>query len=307
MRVRYFFALVCLLSVFEPTAAAAYFYNDSEVIEVGNGVPKNVVTPVTEGGYITPPLSDDPPPPPPIAPEIPPAVPILIDSTIGYVPPAPGDPPRVPILDTNAFDLLLESGAIIGGELVTASSFFEDSLLASLGQSLFGKGSVLIYGSRVRDALRRSYNLQDVLEAWRAGRSGALTARGYGLVAASTALRDGNVQSVSFSADAFEITYRSRGYLFSIFPLSFPVRITIVPEASERVSVHLPWYRFFVREFFTPQSLSSEIDALIVQEIQKNTKPESDLKAVLFEAVAQFLKKKVGTISDTVYLGTQEP
>ncbi len=304
-----------------PLVSSAYYYNDSEVIEVGDGVPKNVVTDgtpaVTEGGYIIFPSTGDTDEEgtpqtethqTPIVTEVP--VPTVTPGDLGYIPPVENtDNPNIITLisDSETIDILLSSGAIIGEGLLSITNFFEDSLLASFGQGAFGGGgSLFVYGSKVRDSLRGFRNLQDALDAWRGGQTGALTERGYGLIAASTALRDSNVQYVTFSAAAFELTYRSRGYLFSIFPISFPVRIEVTPEATtKRVTVHLPWYRFFVREFFTSNSLASEIDTVVQEELARITKPESDIKAVLFEAVAQFLQKKVGTISDSIYLGTK--
>lgn len=306
----------CLL--FFPLSSQAYYYNDSEVIEVGDGVPKNVVTDgtpvVTEGGYIIiPPNSetdeDDQVVPVTVEENTTPTPVVPLTTTEdGYLDETETDISQAPTLvtDAEAFDILLAGGAIIGEGLLKIGNFFEDSLLSSFGQGAFGGGgSLFVYGTKVRDSMRSFRNLQDALEAWRRGQTGALTERGYALIAASTALRDGNVQYVTFSAAAFELTYRSRGYLLSIFPVSFPVRIEVIPEASvDRVKVKLPWYRFFVREFFTPKSLATEIDAVLNGEIEKNTKPESDLKAVLFEAVARFLHAKVGTISDSIFLGT---
>lgn len=282
--------------------AEAYFYNDSDIIEIGDGVPKSVVPPSAGQGWYSP------PPPDPVDEEDTEEVVVIASSTpTATVIADEGDTEdedSVPITDTEAFDILLNDGAITGSGLVSKSEFFENALLAGFSFGIH-EGSISIFGSRVRDALRGRYNLGDVLKSWRAGASGPLSARGYGLVAASTALRDSNVDMVTFSADSFALTYRSRGYLFVVIPISFPVRVTVMPQANERVVVKLPWYRFFVREFFTRESLAREIDAVMVEAAEKNTKPESDLKAVLFEAVAQFLQKKVGTITDTVSLGTK--
>ena len=173
------------------------------------------------------------------------------------------------------------------------------------GGSGGGNFSVTVVGSKIRAALSNKYKLQDLLQGWRDSKKGAMSTRDYGLVAASTALRDSSVQSVSFTASTFEIVYRSEGYLFGLFPISFPVRISIIPQAiSGRVSVKLPWYRFFVREFFTTDSLAAEIDATIQTEIAANTDASADLNTKLFDAVATYLRKKIGTISDSIYLGT---
>ncbi len=306
---------VLAYSAFQTPLAQAYFYNDSDIIEIGDGVPKNVSTggfaPVTEGGYILPDLGLPPEVVPPTSP--PPVTPPVTESDTGYVPPInPNTPQPPPSLPANeAFSVLVAGGAISGSSLESGSLlFFENSVLGGSGGGVGGGisfGSLIIDGSRVREAISEIIDLDDLLQNWRAGKTGALTARGYGIVAASTALRDSNVQTISFTADTFEIIYRSRGYLLSLFPMTFPVRIAVVPEASSnRVTVRLPWYRFFVREFFTIPVLTADIEAVVSASIKANTKPGSDLKAVIFEAVADHLRRKVGTISNTVFLGSSE-
>ncbi len=199
-------------------------------------------------------------------------------------------------------DLLVAAGAVSGSGAASGSSFFEDSSAGGGSGAL----DVSIDGANVRAALRGKYDLQELLKGWRSGSEARLNARGLGLVAASTALSDKNIDSVSFTGGSFEIKYRSRGYLFSFIPVSFPVRVVIVPEAtSGRVIVLLPWYRFFVREFFTGKSLAAEINAVLEAEIGKNAAAGADLKLQLFEATADFLRKKIGTITDTINLGTQ--
>ena len=176
----------------------------------------------------------------------------------------------------------------------------------------FSSGSVVtIVGAKVREALSGRSDLRDVLSSWKSLRAargdstGQRGAREYGLVAASTALSDTNIDTVSFSASTFEIVYRSRGYLIGIFPWSFPVRIEVVPQAPEgnRVTINLPWYRFFVREFFTVAKLSADIETAL-QTAAANAAADEDQSALLFGAVAQLLRQKVGTISDSVLLGT---
>lgn len=70
------------------------------------------------------------------------------------------------------------------------------------------------------------------------------------------------------------------------------------------MKVQLPWYRFFVREFFTADGLRREIDDAIAAARASNTGADTDGTALLFGAVADFLKRKVGTIQDSILLGT---
>lgn len=197
--------------------------------------------------------------------------------------------------DEELFDTLVGEGIISGPGALSGSSIFEESLVGAEG------GTVRIDGDGVRRYFRGKYDLQELLLGWRAGSDARLSARGLGYVAASTALRDRNVDSVAFSADSFEIRYRSRGYLLSIIPITFPVYVSVFPEfSSGRVTVTLPWYRFFVREFFTARGLAEDVDAVLQAEIEKNTVTNADMKAVLFAAVAEYLRTKVGTVSDTL-------
>jgi hypothetical protein len=195
--------------------------------------------------------------------------------------------------DEDLVDALIGEGIISGSGAVSGSSLFEDSLVG-------GSGGVTVDGDGVRRYFRGKYDLQELLLGWRAGTEARLSARGLGYIAASTALRDRNVDAVSFTADRFDIKYRSRGYLFSIIPITFPVRVIVIPDAAERVTVQLPWYRFFVREFFTARGLADDVDAVVRAEIEKNPAEGADLKAALFLAVADYLRTKVGTVSDTV-------
>lgn len=190
----------------------------------------------------------------------------------------------------DVLDLLISGGAISGPGAVSGSALFEDSVVGA-------GGSITVDGEGVRRALRGKYDLQELLLGWR--ESKGLSAGGLGYVAASTALRDRNVDAVSFTAERFDIRYRSRGYLFSIIPITFPVRIGVIPQASDgRVTVKLPWYRFFVREFFTARGLADDVDAIVQAEIEKAA--GTDLTAALFLVVAEYVRAKVGTVGDTV-------
>lgn len=195
--------------------------------------------------------------------------------------------------DEDLLDSLVSAGVITGSGVASDSSLFDDSLLGA-------RGSVIINGDSVRKYFRGRYDLQELLLGWRAD-SKRLGAGGLGYIAASTALRDSNVDSVSFTADRFDITYRSRGYLFTFIPMTFPVHVTVIPEAaSGRVVVKLPWYRFFVREFFTARGLAEDIERVIQDELKKTFADDADLKPVLFAAVADYLRTKVGTVTETV-------
>lgn len=204
--------------------------------------------------------------------------------------------------------LLTEAGALLGGLSGSGSSGALSVASGGVGSSASGAGgiSVRVIGAKVRETLQNNLDLKDLLQYWKRGK-GAPSAGEYGLIAASTAVRDSNVQEVSFTASKFEIAYRSRGYLLIVIPWSFSVRVGVVPAASaldERVQVKLPWYGFFVRKFFTTNGLKKDINEIIDKTKKDNPKAE-DGTALVFEAVALFLKNKVGTVSNSVILGVE--
>lgn len=194
---------------------------------------------------------------------------------------------------------------IAGGALSGVASGASGGADSGAGVSASGL-RIRVVGSRVREALSGNLDLIEFLTYWRKGKGKAADAE-LGLIAASTALRDSNMQEVLFTASSFEIVYRSRGYLLGVLPWSFPVRLTIVPDApviEERVRVKLPWYRFFVRKFFTVGGLQRDIDELLASTKAGNIDGDLDSTVLLFEATADFLRKKVGTVADSVLLGT---
>lgn len=201
--------------------------------------------------------------------------------------------------------LLTEAGALLGG-LGGGSGTLSGVPGGGSSASDAGGISVRVIGAKVREALQNNLDLKELLQYWKRG-SGAPGVNEYGLIAASTAIRDSNVQEVSFTASKFEILYRSRGYLLIVIPWSFSVRVGVVPEASaldERVQVRLPWYSFFVRKFFTVNGLKKDISE-VIEKTKNDAAGKEDGTALVFEAVALFLKKKVGTVSNSVILGTE--
>ncbi len=198
--------------------------------------------------------------------------------------------------EETVWNALLTGGALFG-------SFGEGGVLGSGGIDFEG-GFVRIVASRVRDIFRENSTFSEFLTFWKRG-NGA-SARERGLIAASTAVRDSNFEEATLSATRVDIVYRSRGYLLGFLPWSFPVRVSIIPAAptlEERVSVKLPWYRWFLRTFFSRANLAEEIDEAI-QTAYKAADPNDDLATVTFEAATDFLRKKVGTISDTILRGS---
>lgn len=288
-------ALVIALLLVPTGQVEAIFYNNTETIEVGDGsLPEpspdstnNTGSTATPGGGNGPGsqaggtvVPNDP------APNTPETTPDDPDDS--------DDPDVEELVNT-----LLSGGALTG---VGAQGSGTTAAAASGGLG------VRVIGAKVRQVLSGDVDLREILSYWRKGK-GKVSDAELGLIAASTALRDTNVQEVAFTASSYEIVYRSRGYLLAIIPWSLPVRVKVIPAAptlDERVSVKLPWYRFFVRKFFTVKGLQRDIDELIVKTKNENTDGDIDQTVLLFEATAQFLRTKVGTVADSVLLGVPQ-
>ena len=198
--------------------------------------------------------------------------------------------------EDDVISALIESGALSGQSLIDGVS--GSSLGAGEGAGI----SIRVIGAKVRQAFANNLNLKDFLNYWRKG-SGKASEKDLSLIAASTALRDANVQEISFTASAFEIVYRSRGYLLGFIPWSFPVTVKVIPEATaleERVVIRLPWYSFFVRKFFTKGGLQKDVNEVMVEAKEKNPDPDADENVVLFDAVSEYLRQKVGTVAESV-------
>lgn len=294
------FLLLFVLILMPASYASAVFYNNTETIEIGDGElpepsPDSTNDPgtVNEGGSGTPGGTS--------------GGESSSEGSSGGGGGGSGGSASAPGSDTGTAGSLEELLNVINALLANGALFgVESGALGGAGNSSVGGVSVRIIGDRVRDALASDIDLREILSYWRKG-SGKASDAELGLIAASTALRDTNVQEITFGDANFEIVYRSRGYLLAIIPWSFPVRLTVIPDApviEERVQVKLPWYRFFVRKFFTVKGLQGDIDELLTK-TREGMNGDSDPTAVFFEATAQFLRQKVGTVADSVLLGTQ--
>jgi hypothetical protein len=292
MRIILIFALLLLPS----GEVSAIYYNNTETIEIGDGsLPEESPDSTNEtgsGGGTSNPTNPNPNP---------------TDTTDGESEnpgstatssdPGSGDEEDE---ETSVVEALIQAGALSGVTSGTSGSGVSGTSGAGF--------SIRIIGVKVRQALSADIDLREILTYWRKGKGKASESE-LGLIAASTALRDANVQEVAFTASSFEIVYRSRGYLLAVIPWSFPVRVIVIPSAptlDERVSVKLPWYRFFVRKFFTVNGLQKDIDELLAKTKEGNADSDIDERMLLFEATTEFLRTKVGTVADSVLLGSPQ-
>ena len=285
----------------------AYFTEDGKppnLFEFNNGA--GAKTSIGLPPITPPPEEEEKEAPPPPEVESPGAQETYVEPTT--VPSEPGEVPR-PVIEEekDLVTILLESGGILGISTLPGSE------AGPIDFAQFDSGGfiVVVDGQKVRDAFGNDIDASKILSFWknpaeRKKRGGKLsTGEYYALLAATIAEEDGRLDRAAFKAGEFEITYRSRGALFAFIPFSFPVRVTVrshEKNAERRVEVRLPWYRLFVREFFTPESLEGEIDVLVQDEMKRHQANTVETQALLFAAVAEFLKQKVRTISDTIVL-----
>lgn len=289
--------LILIVFMFVPLGYAhAIFYNNTETIEVGDGsLPAPSPDSTTDtgnsgGGTTNAPTTQNPP------------ATTGDETSDSEDPDASSDPSgddedAEDANEVSVVEALIQAGALSGVNGSGGEGSSNETSAASF--------SVRIIGEKVRQALYADIDLREILTYWRKGK-GKASGSELGLIAASTALRDSNVQEVAFTASSYEIVYRSRGYLLAIIPWSFPVRVMVIPSAptiDERVSVKLPWYRFFVRKFFTVNGLQKDIDQLLTKTKNEITDSDIDETMLLFEATAEFLRTKVGTVADSVLLG----
>lgn len=292
------FALVCaVLFVMMPSTAVAIFYNDTQTIEIEDGMPP---PPEGKGGEV-----------------------IFTGGGGVWIPPNNPGSGSSQNKDAATNDSASAGGAPIAGGSVPSDESSEDEILSLLEKSgaltntlggglgsvggtaggAGGEGSLRIVARSVRETLAEHFDLKEFLGFWRRASDSGLGGREYGLIAASTILRDSDVQEILFTASKVEITYRSRGYLLAVIPWTFPVTVGITPTASileDRITVKLPWYRFFVREFFTVSGLQRELDEVLQTTLKDPQNQGDDVTALVFETTISFLKRKVGTVSDTV-------
>ncbi len=207
--------------------------------------------------------------------------------------------------EEDVIDLLLGSGAISGVESLPGTGGVVD--FSSYGSSGF---RIVVDGKKVRDLFGNSVSVKEVLQLWRTsserqkrGKS-ITTGQYYALIAATLAEDDTRLDRAEFTDVYLELTYQSRGALLWVVPWAFPVRVTIQmdAQAEERVSVKFPWYHWFVREYFSRDSLAAEVRDLVAAEEALASDGET-LQIRLFVALTNFLKQKVRTISDSVILG----
>jgi len=203
---------------------------------------------------------------------------------------------------------LLEEGGAVSGVASLPGSLDE----AIDFENYAGGGfRIVVDGAKVRGLFGRSVSVDEILGLWKTSSErqkrgkNISTGQYYALIAATLAEDDVRLARAEFTNVYLEVTYRSRGAMLWVIPWSFPVRVMVAmdPKKEERVTVRFPWYHWFVREYFTRESLAAEVRDVILAEEAKAGDKET-LQVRLFVALSAFLKQKVRTISDSIILGS---
>ncbi|PIR83648.1 hypothetical protein COU18_03120 [Candidatus Kaiserbacteria bacterium CG10_big_fil_rev_8_21_14_0_10_51_14] len=201
------------------------------------------------------------------------------------------------------FELLVAEGAVSGGALQSgASNSGTGSGAPSTNEHASGSSETTVNAAKLRAAIRGKSSLRDLLDTYSSGyRTGTyrLSGRGLGLLGASAVMEDANIDELTFGATKFEMVYRSRGYVLGFIPKTFPLRIAVNPQASitsDRVVLTLPWYRFILRKLFKISTLRAEIDSLVIGDVAQDGDTPADVQARLFDSISFSLQQKVGAI-----------
>ena len=332
-----FVVLLFAVSFFGFSGIAHAYYDDSVVIEIGDILPHpSTSTSGSSAGSASPsggsgstvlPASSNPPPIPGSSsgsgPGGSPPIAVITTSGAGQASTSPGVSPKA---EATLFAVLSTSGAITGSGAGSASgaassgggagsSPSSGDAIAPVGggSGVSGSGGggggssfMIIDGAKIRKALLGKLSLKDILDSQRERtrtrlHGGMLSDQDLGLMAASTAIGDSNIEQITFGATRFQIVYRSEGYLFALIPKSFPVRVDINPQATggdARVVIGLPWYRFFLRKLFNTMSLAHEIDVIVESDgSPQGGENANEVRARLFDKISAVLQNKIGTVS----------
>jgi hypothetical protein len=198
-----------------------------------------------------------------------------------------------------------EGGSENGNSEDTSSE--EDILNTLFGNQalLFGGGSgasdsITLSGEKLRAALKargiERLELSDLL-----GKR-FKSKKDFALAAASSVLENEAIQEVVLTLDTLSLTYRAEGRLFAVFPLSYPVTLTIDPSGGtreERIRVTFPWWRFFLQTFVSRSELQNAIDNAI-SPVLEGERDSIDARTRLFLAVTNAIDARFDTVQGSL-------
>jgi len=159
------------------------------------------------------------------------------------------------------------------------------------------------------DAVRRALGARGITEVSFSSRGmrGRLIDRlgskeDFTLVVASRTLSNAHIDEVILESGTIAVSYRSQGRLFAVIPLNFLVTVAVnaqLETTEKRITVHFPWYKFFLQTYVSKKTLQKELDAAI-NEIRAEDKVTIDTQARLFEIIVQTLESRFDTTEGSV-------
>ena len=194
------------------------------------------------------------------------------------------------------------SGSTVTGEDILNSLFGNQALSISGGSGGSGGGdySIRLNGKKAREALKaRGISKLSVQNRFT---SKFLSKKDFALSAASRILENENIEEVILSLNIVQLTYRSQGRLFAVFPFAFPVTVAVNPygETPEtRVSVKFPWYSFFLQKYVSKAVLIRDINAAI-QEADITEVDSIDAHTGFLSAITQVISLRTDTVEGTL-------
>lgn len=181
-----------------------------------------------------------------------------------------------------------------------------DSGVTYAPRSTDGGGStsrIVIAGSRLRDALVAKGLLTLEVKGWDFddtqfiddsayyAAEAAFDSSDLAVVATAIVFRDQNIEEVRIVGDRLSVTYKARGKLLWLIPITFTVYLTINTSGTtdaERVQLTYPWYRIFVSLPVSPNAIAANLNASIVG-IQAAGLNTEEAQARLFTYVSNLL------------------
>lgn len=190
-------------------------------------------------------------------------------------------------------------GSGVSGDEILNTLFGNQALSISGGSS--GEGFVIrLDGKKVREALKaRGISTITILNKFT---SKFLTKKDYALNAVSTILQNEQIEEIVMSLSTMRISYRAQGRLFGVFPITYPIALTVNPFADtpeKRVVSKFPWYSFFVQKYVSKKVLVKDINAAL-QTVAALDTDDADRGARYVDAVVTVITGRIDTVEGSL-------
>lgn len=189
-------------------------------------------------------------------------------------------------------------GSLSGEDIL--NTLFGNQALSITGGSSGGDFVIRLDGKKVREALKaRGISTISILNKFT---SKFLTKKDYALNAVSTILENEQIEEIVMSLSTVRLSYRAQGRLFGVFPITYPISLTVNPLADspqERVISKFPWYSFFVQKYVSKKILSRDINAAL-QTVAALDTDDTDRRARYVDAIVQVITSRVDTVEGSL-------